>query len=60
MCIVTLKFALVIQQLQLVLHFSSSLVLYMQGWGGSEIHDLSSLQILPNLGTGTELSSNFY
>ena len=30
-----------------------------QGWGGSEIHDLSSLQILPNLGTGTELSSNF-
>ena len=31
----------------------------LQGWGGSEIHDLSSLQILPNLGTGTELSSNF-
>ena len=32
---------------------------YCQGRGGSEIHDLSSLQILPNLGTGTELSSNF-
>ena len=30
-----------------------------QGRGGSEIHDLSSLQILPNRGTGTELSSNF-
>ena len=30
-----------------------------QGWGGSEIHDLSSLQILPILGSGTELSSNF-
>ena len=30
-----------------------------QGWGGSEIRDLSSLEILPNLGTGTELSSNF-
>ena len=32
---------------------------HTQEWGGSEIHDLSSLQILLNLGTGTELSSNF-
>ena len=40
--------------------YSTSIrLVYNQGWGGSEIHDLSSLQILPNLGTGTELSSNF-